>query len=96
MGKVKPLTAAEVIGRWFRSDAFSHATTQKEAGALLIAELDEHGYVVVPKRRRSFFLGFHEKNAAIRAYNSKAKDTLNRAEMIDAIIDAINEERVSR
>ena len=38
-------------------------------------------------------LSFHERNAAIRAYNSWARDTLARGEMIDAIIAAINEER---
>lgn len=38
-------------------------------------------------------LTFHERNAAIRAYTSSARDTLTRGAMVDAIIAAINEER---
>lgn len=38
-------------------------------------------------------LTFHERNAAIRAYNSENKRKLARGEMVDAIIAAINKER---
>lgn len=38
-------------------------------------------------------LNVHERNAALRAYNSSARDTLDRGAMVDAIIAAINEER---
>lgn len=36
-----------------------------------------------------------ERRAAIRAYNSKARDSLERGAMVDAIIDAINRERTT-
>ena len=38
-------------------------------------------------------LSFHERNAAIRAYNSTARASLGRAAMVDTIIAAINDER---
>lgn len=40
-------------------------------------------------------LNFHERNAAIRAYSSAARDTFERGAMVDAIIAAINTERAA-
>jgi hypothetical protein len=86
-------TPAEVLAGWFGSTGFSHTATAEDAGAALIQLLDQAGYYVAEKPKRALHLSFHERNAAIRAYNSQAKATLDRSAMIDSIVRAINSER---
>src|SRR5689334_21437813 len=89
-------TIDQVVGSWFRSEEFSHAATAKQATESLRAALQEAGYLIVERPKKAVRLTFHERNAAIRAYNSRARDTLERGAMVDAIVAAINEERCPR
>ena len=49
----------------------------------------------VKQQQEPIQLTYFERLAAIRAYNSQSKAEFSRAEMIDHIIAAINEERAA-
>lgn len=57
-------------------------------GPVVEMRADEHRGETPP-----IVLTHFERLAAIRAYNSQARDTLERGAMVDAIIKAINDER---
>jgi cytoplasmic iron level regulating protein YaaA (DUF328/UPF0246 family) len=94
MSSTPTATPREVIEGWFGSAAFSHCPTREDAAQQVIDLLADNGYLVVQKPKRAIRLTFHERNAGIRAYNSLARAKLHRGQMVDAIIDAINDERI--